>query len=112
MDMERLIEKFISSPNSKSHRRSRHLEGDGGCEILEELFEILGWGNTGFRFGSPIESFLSDNPGAQEALVNWIIECESSEWKQALSAFVDEDEDDEVDEDDEDDEEDEEDEDD
>jgi len=79
-DMERLVEKFVQS----SSRRNHHLEGDGGCEILEALFETLGYRNNGFRFGGPIEQFLSDNPGAQEALVNWIIELELPEWKQAL----------------------------
>ena len=90
-DMEQLVANFIQKPS----RRNHHLEGDGGCEILEELFETLGYRNTGFRFGSPIEHFLSDNPGAQEALVNWIIELELPEWRDALVDALDEEEEDE-----------------
>ena len=90
--MQDMVERFIDG---------RHLEGDGGCGVLEELLRVLGYNETGFRFGSPIESFLSDNPGAQEALVNWVAEQNLPEWQSALGDVV-EDEDEDEDEDEED----------
>lgn len=76
MDLDDLVDKFVSG---------KSLEGDSGCETLTELVEAMGYTHSGFRFGDPIERFLSDNPGAIEVLVNWISEQRIDEWAEALS---------------------------
>ena len=70
--------------------RAWHFEGDRGVERLENLVKVLGYPGTGFRFGNPVEQFLSDNPGAMEALVVWIEEQldESPEWRENMTAEV------------------------
>lgn len=70
--------------------KPHHLEGDSGLEKLEKLCEVLGYRNTGFRFGTPIEHFLSDNPGACEALVEFMAEWadRNPEWKERLEGAV------------------------
>lgn len=77
-----------------SHNKMFHFEGDTGVERLETLAKDLGYPGHDFRFGSPLEHFLSDNPGAQEAILNWIHEQEIQEWKDNLISELPEMEDD------------------
>ena len=49
-------------------------EGEGGVKQLENVCEVLGYGE-GFMRNRAIEEFLTDNPGAVEALFQFI-----SEW--------------------------------
>lgn len=86
-----LLDQFIDE------KRLR-FEGDKGVEALGEVAQAIGYSGHSFRYGSPLESFLSDNPGACEALINWIGEQGLPEWKENLEAEVEE----ETDEDDED----------
>jgi hypothetical protein len=51
-----------------------HFEGDSGVERLNKFCEAIGYKESGFRFGSPLESFLSDNPGAIEVILDWVRE--------------------------------------
>lgn len=69
-----------------------HFEGDHGLKKLERLVETLGYHQTGFRFGNPIEVFLSDNPGACDAIVEFIREWvdRNSNWKERLRESVEE----------------------
>ena len=78
-DLDDLVDRFM---------KDKRLEGDAGCETLTELVEALGYSRSGFRFGEPIERFLSDNPGAIEVLVNWISEQRSEEWVESLQNVV------------------------
>jgi hypothetical protein len=60
-------------------------EGDPGVENLEKLVQTLGYDGHGFRFGTPIEAFLSDNPGCIEAILNWISEeARVPEWTETM----------------------------
>jgi hypothetical protein len=60
-------------------------EGDPGVENLEKLVQTLGYDGHIFRFGTPIEAFLSDNPGCIEAIVNWISEeARVPEWTETM----------------------------
>jgi hypothetical protein len=82
------------------------LEGDRGLATINQLCADIGYKSDGFRYGSALEKFLSDNPGCCEKLVNWMFDHLSEEQKENLESVLpecDEDEDDE-DEDDEDDE--------
>jgi hypothetical protein len=49
-------------------------EGEAGVKQLENVCEVLGYGE-GFMRNRAIEEFLTDNPGAVEALFEFI-----SEW--------------------------------
>ena len=64
-----------------------HFEGDGGLKNLTLICETLGYRESGFRWGTPIEQFLSDNPGAQEKIIEFIGEWvdRNDEWKEALT---------------------------
>lgn len=59
-------------------------EGEPGVENLETVCEMMGYRRTGFRYGSPLESFLADNPGAQSALLEWMADQEVPEWADNL----------------------------
>jgi len=74
-----------------------HFEGDQGVSRLERICETIGYRDTGLKFGTPIEHFLSDNPGCQQAIVDWISEHMTDEWADGLAyeTEVEEDEEDE-----------------
>jgi hypothetical protein len=76
--------------------RMFHFEGDKGVERLETIVGVLGY--TSFMGQSELLSFLSDNPGAQEALVTWIGKQCSEEWNTNLKSELTEDDSDEDDE--------------
>ena len=54
-------------------------EGDTGLDNLNKLCQELGSSGHTFKYGTPLEAFLSDNPGACEALLEWIEENYESE---------------------------------
>ena len=66
--------------------RMWHFEGQRGVrhlnKIVQEVCGYMGYGNT-------VELFLEDNPGAVEAIVNWIREARCVEWQQNLEELVD-----------------------
>lgn len=82
-------------------------EGEKGVENLARLSRILGYrdpmNQLYFADGciGDFLTFLADNPGAQEAIVDWIANHTDSEyeWKEALYNELSEDEDDSEDED-------------
>jgi hypothetical protein len=53
-------------------------------ENLEKVLRALGYKENQYRFGSVIESFLSDNPGAADSIIDWICEQNIVEWKEGL----------------------------
>jgi hypothetical protein len=67
-------------------------EGDPGVENLNSLCKAIGYTGHQFKFGSPLEHFLSDNPGAIEEIIEWIIEWgeNNAEWKSALESELEE----------------------
>jgi hypothetical protein len=80
------VDRFIDQKNLY------RFEGDKGVENLSQIVEALGYKATGFRYGTLIESFLSDNPGAQEALVDWIRETidHVPEWQENVESYLEE----------------------
>lgn len=72
-----------------------HFEGDTGMKHLNTLTKDMGYKGHGFAYGSSLEAFLSDNPGAQEAIVNWIRDQNIADWKEELESCLPEEEDDE-----------------
>lgn len=73
-----------------------HFEGDRGLDKLNELTKAIGYRGHGFKYGSSLEEFLSDNPGACEALVEWISEngehgsVEDDSWRENLISNLNE----------------------
>lgn len=51
-----------------------HWEGERGMENFEKVCKEMKYRGTGFRWGTPIEEFFGDNPGAIEAVMDWIRE--------------------------------------
>ena len=64
-------------------------EGERGVKNLETMCETLGYG-SGFMRGRAIEEMLADNPGAVEAvaefLKSWAIR--NTEWNAALAEVL------------------------
>lgn len=67
-------------------------EGETGVENFEKLVAAIGYSGNQFKYGSPIESFLCDNPGAIEALIEWITDHgeRSPEWRSNLESELEE----------------------
>lgn len=61
-------------------------EGQAGLNSLERLVRILGYG-TGFMQNRAVEDFLLDNPGAIEAMLDFVAKhaTPGSEWHTALT---------------------------
>jgi hypothetical protein len=78
--MRSLIEKWTEE------NRVYRWEGERGVKDLERLCAAIGYKENGFRYGDPIHAFLADNPGAIEALVQWIEDRDDDapEWKESL----------------------------
>lgn len=77
--MEELVDKFIEENNLR-------FEGDTGVKALEKLCQAIGYIGNSFAYGSPLESFLSDNQGACKALVTWIANQNVPEWQESLES--------------------------
>jgi len=78
--MEDVVDEFCAQEKFHS------FEGDRGVERLNVIAKVLGYEESGFKYGTALEQFLSDNPGAIEALVDWIKDESngSQEWKFAF----------------------------
>lgn len=85
-EFDETLERFLRE--KKIHR----FEGDSGLKNLETLFSALGYTEHGFRFGNLIEVFLSDNPGACDAIVEWIRDQNNPEWHECLTKEIDDEE--------------------
>lgn len=69
----------------ESQNRVRSYEGANGVRNLEKLCDAMGYDKQGeFVNADSIWNFLSDNPGAMEAIINWIDEQENDDWKDSL----------------------------
>jgi hypothetical protein len=63
---------------------------------INEVAKAIGYRGHQYANGSPLEEFLADNPGAQEALIEWISEQNLPDWREAVESELpdpDEDED-------------------
>jgi len=78
--MEDIVDEFCDQEQFHS------FEGDRGVERLNVIAKVLGYEESGFKYGTSLEQFLSDNPGAIEALVDWIKDESNGlqEWKFAF----------------------------
>jgi hypothetical protein len=75
-DLSDLMEEFCEK------ERIHRFEGDAGVRNLETIVNTLGYKE--FMGQSELITFLSDNPGAQEALYEWILSINAPEWREAI----------------------------
>lgn len=61
--------------------RIHHFEGARGVRSLEKITKALGYDD---RFAGTIDNFLQDNPGAQQALYDWIADQDLPEWRECI----------------------------
>lgn len=79
-DMSDLVDEFCD------FHSLYHFEGDSGLRKLETFLKALGYKGHNFKYGSIIESFLSDNSGAVLAMMEWVREQNNTEWKDNLES--------------------------
>lgn len=71
-DMHELVDKWMDANKAYS------FEGDRGVRNFNKFVQSL---NPDYR---DVDSFLADNSGAIEALINWIQDANVSEWSENL----------------------------
>lgn len=62
-----------------------NFEGDSGIEKLNSITKAIGYKEHGFKYGSSLEVFLTDNPSAMETLSQWIADNMNEEWAEKVS---------------------------
>jgi hypothetical protein len=80
--MHDILQEFLEQ--NKIYR----FEGDAGVRNLERVVEALGYPGHDFRYGTPVESFLSDNPGAIDAIIEWIASMDTPEWIDEMETYL------------------------
>ena len=71
-----------------AQNRMYHFEGERGVNNLEKVMkEVCGYGSD---WGGTMRNFFSDNPGAIEAVLQWVSEQQSTEWTANLDALIEE----------------------
>jgi len=86
LDLSGVIERFMN------HKKFDRMEGSEGVRNFCRLVNAMGYRDyqhfgqfEDACYGDLIE-FLEDNPGAIEALLTWIGECNIQDWKVALES--------------------------
>lgn len=80
-DLDELVDQFCDENNLYN------TEGSRGVRNLLTLVDALD------KDYSSIQFFLEDNPGAVQALIDWISKQRNKNWSERLSTFVSDDED-------------------
>lgn len=71
-----------------------HFEGEPGVAKMEKVMkDVCGYAG---QWGGTMQEFFADNPGAIQAVIEWIGNVRVTEWKDNLEAMVGPDEEDEV----------------
>jgi hypothetical protein len=82
--MQEALEKYMEQ------NRMYHLEGGMGVRAMKKIMkEVCGYSND---WMGTLENFFADNPGAVQAVVEWIGEQNNTEWTSNLAAMVENDE--------------------
>lgn len=86
MELTNLIEEW------QKEKKAHSIEGSRGFENLCKLVRAIGYrdplNQMQFRDGciGDLMVFFEDNPGAIEAVINWIAEENFSEWREAIES--------------------------
>lgn len=85
MDKEQVVEMYM-------HNNFRRYEGEEGYRGLETLCETLGYGQ-GWMRGRAVEEMFADNPGAVEAVAEFLREwaVANTDWNERLAERLAED---------------------
>jgi hypothetical protein len=81
-NLEDLMEEY------KETNKLYNFEGERGLGNLNKILKAIGYKGHQFLYGSPIESFLSDNPGAIDAMLEWIAEQDIEEWRDEITTHL------------------------
>lgn len=83
MDMCELLEAY---QDKQGHY---HFEGERGVERLGKLCKTIGYNDRMcYNSSDVIAAFLADNPGAIDAVVEWIGRQNIPDWKQLMIASL------------------------
>lgn len=77
LSLDELIDKFCDE------NRIYHFEGQRGVVALSKIINAIGY-NRGHSYRDDIDNFLEDNPGAVNAIVDWIREQNATEWEESI----------------------------
>lgn len=72
-----------------------HFEGSSGLDNLNKICNAIGYCGHGFKFGSSLEEFLGDNPGACDAIIEWLNNEDTPQFREELLTHLQGQEDDE-----------------
>jgi hypothetical protein len=73
-----------------SNNRMHCMEGERGVKHMEQVMkEVCGYDES---WGGVMRNFFTDNPGAIEAVIEWIGSVRVSEWRENLDNLVEEEE--------------------
>jgi len=84
--LEQLIQEW------QKEKKTHSIEGSRGFENLCKLTRAIGYRDPlhqmQFRDGciGDLMCFFEDNPGAIEAVINWIAEEDNQEWKESIES--------------------------
>jgi len=76
-DFGELLEQYMDKNNM------HHFESESGVRNLTKIAEAIGYGD---RYQDSLTAMLSDNPGMQQAMVDWLMQQDIQEWRDSLSA--------------------------
>lgn len=79
MDLQEVIEQYAD------HTGHYNYEGERGVDRLGKLCKAIGYGDD---YQDPLRAFLADNSGAIEAMIEWIGNQNSPNWKEKLVEFL------------------------
>ena len=82
LDNQEIIDRYTDF--LKMHR----FEGETGVRNLEVLVKDLGYKGDCYAYGDPISSFLADNPGCIEAIIEWITDNLTDEQAENLQDAI------------------------
>ena len=79
-DISELLKRYVDQ------NRLYYFEGNRGVSNLKKIVtEVCGYNNS---YGGTLDNFFEDNPGAIDAVVEWIGNQRSTEWKENLKGLV------------------------
>ena len=88
--MQEALQRYLDSNKMYS------FEGDRGVKRMKQVMrEVCGYGDS-YMNSDVMQNFFEDNPGAMEAVIEWIGKQGNTDWKDNLESLVGPDEEAEV----------------
>lgn len=79
-DMTELMHEYMAN------NHMFHFEGERGVRNMEQVMkEVCGYKSD---WGGVLQNFFADNPGAIEAVLEWVSSQNNSEWQENLESLV------------------------